>query len=105
VISKPAANEPKALGHKIGVMRPSHLRFCELDAVFLPQNKSSRALFGTILPGPTAGVPAFKPLGSDIEILRSQTPQSGPVWVQHDFECTIWGDFVFVFAVRNTQSD
>jgi len=34
VICKTAANMPKALGKKIGVMCDSHLRLCVLDAVF-----------------------------------------------------------------------
>jgi len=42
----------------------------------------------------TESVPAFKPPGSDLEILRSKSPQRGPVWVQHAFECTMWGDFI-----------
>jgi len=33
LIFKTAANTPKALGNKIGVMHHSHLRLCVLDAV------------------------------------------------------------------------
>ena len=61
----------------------------------LPRNNYLRALFGAILPNPIASVPAFKPSESDLEILRSESPQHGPVWVQHAFECTMWGDFIF----------
>ena len=43
--------------------------------------------------------------GSDPETLRSKAPQHVPVLVQHAIATTMWGDFIFVFAVRNTQSD
>jgi len=91
VISKTAANLQKALGKK----SDCHLRLCALDAIVLPQNKSLWELFGAILPRPTASVLAFKPPGSDLEILRSKSPQHSPVWVQHAFECATWGDFFF----------
>jgi len=71
----------------------------------LPQNNSLRALFGAILPSPTAIVPAFEPPGSALEILRSKSPQRSPVKVQQAFECTMWGHYFFFPAVRNTQSD
>jgi len=36
-------------------------------------------------------VPAFKLLVSDLEILRSKSPQLTPICAQHNFEHKIWG--------------
>jgi len=40
----------------------------------------------------TASLPAFQPPVSDLEILRSKSPEHSLVYVQHAFECRIWRD-------------
>jgi len=72
-------NTPKALGNNIGVIRHSHLRLCVLDAVFFAAEQFFAGIFGAILPSLTASAPAFKLPGSDLEIMRSKSPQCGPV--------------------------
>jgi len=97
--------EGHAKSTEIGVMRDSHPRLCVLVSVFWLQNKSKQALSGAILPNPTANMPESNRPGSDPETLRSKAPQHVPVLVQHAIATTMWGEFIFVFAVRNTQSD
>jgi len=48
-------------------------------------------------------MPASHRPGSNLEILRFESPQHGLVWVQHAFECTMWGDFVFFGCSQHSK--
>jgi len=48
--------------------------------------------------GERTTVATFKPSVSDLEILLPKSLRYNPVWVQHAFECTMWGDYFFYYA-------